>query len=346
MTPEDLIALNEQIAGMARAGLPLDQGLAAMAKEMGKGRLHKVTQALADDLRAGHPLQEALERQKNQVPPFYASLVAAGIRSGRIGEVLATLTVYAHTVANVRTTIREALFYPVTVMLVALVMFVGLGYFVLPQFEDIFKEFGMKLPAVSEILLTVLRHPMRCFVNPLLLILFVLVVTRWQLRRTELGRCLWARFVYAVPILGTLLRSARLAAFTDLLAILVDHTVPLPEAFVLAGAATSDPLMASTARDVERGLSLGMPLGATLRGRGLVPEWVAWMVGLGEKRGTLGQTLHQIADVYRRQVEMRAALLRNVLPPFLIIVTAGLFVGVFACAVMLPMIKLLEGLSM
>src|SRR5881392_1032355 len=104
MNPDDLIALNEEIAGMARAGLPLDQGLAAISREMGRGRLQQVTAALARDLRAGQTLPQALERQAGRVPPFYAGLVAAGVRTGRISEVLATLTVYARSLVNLRTT--------------------------------------------------------------------------------------------------------------------------------------------------------------------------------------------------------------------------------------------------
>src|SRR5438105_1265231 len=95
LSAEDLITLNEEIAGMARAGLPLDQGLTALAREMGRGRLRQVTQQLANDLRAGFTLPQALERQQGRVPPFYAALLSAGIRSGRIGAVLSTLTLYA-----------------------------------------------------------------------------------------------------------------------------------------------------------------------------------------------------------------------------------------------------------
>jgi type II secretory pathway component PulF len=164
-------------------------------------------------------------------------------------------------------------------------------------------------------------------------------------RFTEKGRILWARMVYAIPVVGTLIRSARMAAFTDLLAILVDHSMPLVDAFKLAGEASSDPLMAVDARAIQQELSQGKPLGEALRGRGMVPAWVSWMAGLGEQRGTLGATLHQVADLYRQQVEMRAALLRSVLPPFFIIGIAGLFVGFFVFTCMLPMIRLLEGLS-
>src|SRR5437867_12801061 len=123
MNPDDLIALNEEIAGMARAGLPLDQGLAAMAREMGAGKLKQVTAALAHDLRAGQTLPQALERPAGQIPPFYAGLVTAGVRTGHISEVLATLTTYARTLSNLRATLVDAFFYPIVVLLFAFGLF-------------------------------------------------------------------------------------------------------------------------------------------------------------------------------------------------------------------------------
>lgn len=345
MNADDLIALNEEIAGMARAGLPLDQGLTALAHEMGRGRLQRVTQALADDLRAGKTLPEALDRQAGQVPPFYAGLVTAGVRTGRIGEVLATLTAYARTVSNLRTIVVDALFYPLVVLFFATILFGVVGFFILPQMDNIFKDFGMTLPLATRLALTIGRQPLEYILLPIGSVVLAMILTRLFLGFTQNGRRLWARLVYTLPVFGTLIRSARLAAFTDLLAILVDHDVPLPEAFRLAGEASSDPVMASAARQVHDDLLQGQPLGEVLRGRGLVPEWVSWMTGLGERRGSLGPALHQIAEMYRRQVEMRAALLRSVLPPFLVIGIAGIFVGFFVVVLMLPMHKLLEGLS-
>jgi type II secretory pathway component PulF len=218
-------------------------------------------------------------------------------------------------------------------------------FFILPQFSQIFADFGMQLPVLTQIMFQFVRRPLELVAYPALMMLALAIAARFWVRRTESGRRRWARLVYAFPIAGTLIRSARLATFADLLAILVDHAIPLPEAFRLAGESCGEPLMASTARRIEAELSQGRPLGEVLRGRGLVPEWVAWMVGLGEQRGTLGETLHQIAATYRRQVEMRAALLRSVLPPFLIIITAGLFTAFFVIGVMLPVQKLLEGLA-
>jgi type II secretory pathway component PulF len=345
MNASDLVALNEEIAGMARAGLPLDQGLAALAQEMGRGRLQRVTAAIAEDLRAGRTLPEALQRQEGRVPPFYAGLVSAGVRTGRIGEVLATLTTYARSMAGLRAIVIDALFYPAVVVTFAAVLIGYLCYYLLPQFDRIFHDFHMHLPVMTELVYEVSRQPLLYIVAPILTVVVLLVLLRLGLRVTERGRRTWARLIYAIPVAGTLIRTARLAAFTDLLAILVDHELPLPEAFRLAGEASSDPIMAAAVGRVQHDLNQGVPLGAALRGAGLVPEWVAWMAGLGERRGALGPALHQVAAMYRRQAEVRAALLRSVLPPFLVLCTAGLFVSVFVLTMMLPMYALLEGLS-
>lgn len=345
MNADDIAALNEQIAGMAQAGLPLSQGLASVAREMNRGSLRRVTQALAEDLDRGSTLPEALARHESDVPRYYSHLVTAGIRTGRLAEVLATLSNYARSVSATKSIIIDALFYPAVVLLFAGALITALLVFVLPQFDQVFRDFQMRLPAMTEVALSIGRHPFLTIVLPIGLVVGGVLLTRFILQRTEPGRRLWARLLYSLPIIGTLFRAARMAAFADLLAVLVEFQLPLPEAFRLAGEASSDPLMAQEALSIEQHLSAGHPLGEVLRGRGLLPEWVAWMAQAGESRGALPATLQQIAALYRRQVEARAALLRTIFPAFIIIVTAGLLTGAFTMSVMLPLIKLIEGLS-
>jgi general secretion pathway protein F len=345
MTADELTALNEQIAALARAGLPLDQGLDSLAREMGRGRLRAATEAIAADLRAGHPLPEALARQEGRVPAYYANLVTAGIQTGRLPDVLATLTTYARSVATTRTIVSEALFYPAVVLVLGLALFTLLAVFILPQFDRIFQEFGLVLPYLTQVILLFGRHPLELIVAPAVVLILGPLMARVVLKRTPRGRRVWARAVYLVPMVGTLIRSARLAAFTDLLGMLVEYGVPLPLAVRLAGGASSDPGIVDRAAAVEARLAEGAPLADALKGRGLVPDWVAWLAAAGERRGGLGPALREVAAVYRRQVDARSAVLRSVLPPLVVIATAGALTMFFAVAVMLPMLKLLEGLS-
>ncbi len=254
------------------------------------------------------------------------------------------MTVYARSISDLRSIVIGALYYPAIVLVLAFALFGLLFTFLVPQFEKIFKDFKIQLPAVTEFLIGVSHHIWALLAIPLVFIVLVFFVGLY-LKHTDKGRRAWARFVYAMPIVGTLIRSSRLAAFTDLLGILVDHGLPLPEAFGLAGAACSDPIMSAAAKDVQADLSQGMPLGEIYRKRKLVPELIAWMTGMGEQRGSLGTTLHHVAELYKRQTEMRANLLRNVLPPLIIIFTAAIIVTLFVLGVFLPLLKLFDGLS-
>jgi type II secretory pathway component PulF len=330
---------------MAKAGLPLDQGLAALAREMGRGRLRQVTRQLADDLHRGSTLPEALERQRGRVPAYYAALLAAGVRSGRVGEVLGTLTLYARSLADFRSAVVTALVYPAVVFVLGILLLVFVGVTILPLFADIFDKTRMQLPWLTQAMLFVGAHAEAILLWPLVGLVAVLVTARWVLRSFAAGRVLWARFVYSLPLVGALIRSARLAAFTDLLGILVERSVPLPEALRLASAASSDPLLAEGGKQIEYDLSLGLPLGEALGQHGLVPELVIWMTRFAERQGTLGASLRHLAQMYRRQAELRAALLRTVLPPLLVILVAAVLVGLFVFGLLGPLYKLLGGIS-
>lgn len=344
MNADELIALNEEIAALARAGLPLDKGLAALARDLNHSTLRTVVQELANDLEQGKTLPEALDHLGNRVPPFYAALVSAGVRSGRIGDVLGTLTAYARSMSELGWSVLEAVLYPLTVFLFAVALMGTLLTWIIPQFESIYRDFGMRLPAITELAIWMGHYSTFIFIIPFALVLLLLIA--WLLMRaTPQGHRLWTQMVYSIPLIGSLVRSSRLAGFTELLGIMVEREIPLPEAFRLAGLASSDPLTSHSSQQIAQQISHGQPLGEALRGHGLVPEWVAWMTSMGEIRGNLGPMLRQIATMYRQQAQSRITMLRNILPPFLLMTTGAVFVIIFVFALMAPMIKLLEGLS-
>jgi type II secretory pathway component PulF len=346
MTPDELALLNEQITGMARAGLPLDQGLASLAKDMGRGRLRTVTRQLSDDLHSGLTLPEALAKREDQLPAYYAGLARAGIRTGRLPEVLHTLTAYARSIADTRSTVIEAFIYPTIVAVLGVALLAGLSFVGIPQFGELFSSFNLKVNPVTQAVLWVGQYPVRSVVLPIIGVAILFLFARWLILRFEAGREAWTEFIYSIPLVGTLLRSARLAAFVDLLACMVEYAVPLHEAFQLAGDATGDPLLRRQARSMRMQLEKGEPLGAALKNQGLLPEWVAWMAAAGERRGSLADTLREVAAVYRRHVNARAGVLKNVLPAILVIGVAVALGVIVVIGLIAPMIRLLEALSL
>jgi type II secretory pathway component PulF len=331
-----------------RDGLPpaeqaLEQGLAALALEMPPGRLQRVTARIAADLQAGKTLPEALASRAARVPLHYAALLGAGLRSGRLADVLMSMTAHARCVAELRATAIAALAYPALLLAVAFGIVAFGGSLLVPAFEKIFAGFRMKLPWLTETVVMLSRHRLYLFLPPLLLVGF-LVCSRSMLRLSARGRARWARWLYAIPIAGTLIRSTRLAAFADLLAILVEHGVELPEAIRLAGADCADPLLHESSPFIEQDLRRGLPPMTALVERPGMPEVMAWIAGLAAEQGNLPVALRQLAELYRRQVEVRAALLKTVLSPFIVIVAVGI-VAVCVLAAFMPLLALLAGLS-
>jgi general secretion pathway protein F len=345
LTAEELITLNEELAAMAKAGLPLDQGLALLAREMGYGRLQKVTAQLAADLQAGFTLPQAIERQQSSVPPYYAALLNAGVRSGKLGEVLGTVSLYARSVADFRNNVISAILYPAIVLVVGVGLMVFVSKVVLPTFAEMFQTMRMRLPLMTEIMLFIGEHSVTVLVLPLVGLFIGLLIARLALGRTPAGRMLWARFVYALPIIGTLIRSARLAAFSDLLGLLIDQSVPLPEAWRLAVESSSDPLLVEGGKLIDNELREGVTLSEALHRQRLVPELIVWMIGWGERQGTLGPSLHQVAQMYRRESEVRGLLMRTVLPPLLVLIVSGLMGAMYIFGVLQPVSELMRGLA-
>jgi type II secretory pathway component PulF len=304
-----------------------------------------VTEQLAADLRAGHTLPQSLQRQQGRVPPYYAALLNAGLRSGKLGDVLGTMTLYSRSLADLQSMIVSALLYPGIILMVGVTLLIFVSKVVMPTYLEIFEGFKMKMPLITEFLFFVGNHSGALLLMPMLGTILGLTAARFALRRSPRGRIMWARFVYALPVLGTLMRSARLAAFTDLLGILIEQSVPLPEALRLATEASSDPLVFQGGAQVESELREGATLSLALHRQRLVPQLVSWMIGFGEKQNTLGSSLRQVAQMYRRQVELRANLLRTLLPPIMVLLLAGTLGGFFIFGLMAPMFELLGGLS-
>ena len=345
LTPDQLIYLNEEIAGMARAGLPLEEGLASIAREMSRGNLKEATQLLAQDLKQGKSLPEAIAAQQGRVPKFYSSLMNAGIRGGNLPEVLALLTTYARSLSDLSSVVFTALLYPMMVILIAILLTVMIMIFVMPQFISIFSDFGMRLPFFTQLIVDVCRNPIPTLVIPLGVIGISAIGLRQVFNATEAGRCNWARLIYSLPVFGILIRSARLAAFADLLAILVENQMPLPEAFELAAQAGSDPILKAGGIQIAEKLRQGSSLAQALKESKILPEVVSWMAGMGELNGNLSQTLKQAAQMYSRQVAVRSQMVQSIFPPLLVVLCAGFITSIFVFAVFLPLINLLQGLS-
>lgn len=339
---DDLIALNDEIAALARAGLPLECGLLGFGAEV-PGRLGTLATTLGQRLQQGQSLPEALAAEGNALPPTYRAVVEAGLRSGRLPAALEDLAGYARGFAELRRVIAQALLYPLIVLLFAYGLFLAFLTLLLPRLLDAFATFRIPVPGLA--------HAMRrlgqtaLYWGPIVPLGLLALVGLW-VWTGRAGALRIGAGLRWVPGLGPLLADWRASNFAGWLALLLGHGVPLPEAAELAGEASGDPALKDAAGRLAQATRRGEPAGQALRAASdPLPPLLGWLVVAGQDQGTLAPTLRQAAELYRRRALRRAETLRTLLPTFLLLLIGGVAALAYTVLLFVPWTTLLQALT-
>jgi len=331
---DQLVALNDEIAALVRAGVPLERGLAAVAEEM-PGRLRDIGRQLAEQLAAGTPLPQAIAA-RHEFPPIYRAVIEAGLKSGRLPVALESLAYSARRMIELQRSVALALFYPLMILLLAYALFVGYLLVVWPAFAELIDE---SLPPLLDSSIDwVLSHI--ALWGPIIPVLLLLGAILWwyasrRPRDSANGRLGW------MPRIGSYRRNQRLAAFAEMLALLVEQQVALPEAVRLAADASGD-------ANLERGsrqLAASIEAGAAPANLEAFPPLLGWLISSAAQGGRLPIVLRQAAEIYRRRALRQADWIRLYLPTILLVTIGGLAVLLYSLALFLPWAWILRDLA-
>jgi general secretion pathway protein F len=345
ITIDQLLALNDEIAALVRAGVPLERGLVVAAREL-HGRLGRITSALGSRLSRGESLVQALEGEKQSIPPLYRAVVEAGARSGRLPVALEGLARYVRGFSEARSAIGLALWYPLLVLCLAYTLFIGLVTLVVPRFITAFDALGLQTPGPLSYLHWVGQTVDYWWLGgPILLVLVGLVwVGSGRAARFGSRGLGWLRMF---PWMGSLLADYETANFAELLALLLEHHVTYPDALMLAAESTGDARLVAGMRQLAaaltRGESAKLALASVDR-RALLPM-LRWVLASGQEQGSLVAGLHNLTDVYRKRARYKAEQLYVFLPLVLLITIGAGAVLLYGLALFLPVIDLLQQLT-
>jgi len=344
---DDLAALNEEIASLVRVGVPLELGLSQLGHDVRRS-LRGLTERLAQRMRGGASLDDAIAAEGDSLPRIYRAVVRTGLRAGRLPEALEALTGFALTVEDLRKRITLAMLYPSIVLLVAYGLFVGFLITILPGLVRIFALFDLPLLSGIELLYRV--RPSVAWWGPVLPILFVMVWAWWaatgdsalsvDANRPGYGRR--RRWVGWLPGVKNFDR----ANFAELAALLIEHGAPLPEAFELSGEAVGDQDLSAEvlrlAQEVQTGRSLAESVDAAVS----LPPFMRWMMANGERQSALAPALRQVTDVYRRRAQHQAEWFKLMLPVALILIVGGGATLMWGLTLFVPLTELYRSLGL
>ena len=343
LTADDLIFFNDQLASLAQAGIALDEGLAQLARDLESSTLKRWIGGLVEDLRRGIPLEQAIAARQQGLPILYSRVIRAGVESGDLPATLLNLNQHLRLAGEARQVFWELASYPLLVAALAITIVSVFFILLVPQFADIFRDFGSQLPVLTVLLINIAEnYPSILIVAGVVLVLIVLL---WRsLRFSSGGRVVRERILLRLPLVGNLTRCSLIARFMRMISNAVGTGLPLPEALRLsAGATGSDLLMRDADRvaaEVERGESVFV---ATQSAR-LIPPLFGFAVQVATGREALPAAVAQMARAYDNRATHALAMIRVVLFPVLIVC---LGIVLFFCIVgmFLPLVTLINCVS-
>ena len=339
LSDAELALLAGQTADLARAGLPLDGGLRALADELPRGRLSRTLRNLAGRLAAGSTLDAAIAAQGSRLPAHVRELLLGAVRCGHVPEVLQELAELQRGKVELRRRVWLSLAYPTVLVVMMCAVFLFMQGFVAPQFKALFKGFGADLPVLTKAFLWLTGPRAWAAVGVVLLpALFIALAC-------AAPRVAWMqRVLYAVPLLGRLLRWSRLARFARLMAVLLDQRLPLTDALRLTAAGLENADLVAACRRAAADVDGGMPLSESLSRGGQFPASLIPLIEWGQRTNLLPEAFHSATEMFAARTRNQGELLETVLLPIAFLAVAG-FVGFFVLALFLPMVSLIQCLS-
>jgi type II secretory pathway component PulF len=358
----DFLAFNQQLAQLATAGLPVEQGLKLIAQDLCGGRLAAVVTSVANELERGTSLGDALAQHRKQFPPLYSQLVEAGVRSNSLGGLLLNLSVHLQMVRRLRATLWRIVAYPLMVLVGLVIVLLFLSRAVFPQFQQMFATFRPQtqfdvrtlwghyheppdsplptLPLITQVLFAVGAVLPYAVIAIIAVVALLPALWRW-IQHSGSGQ--FDRLTYRLPLIGPILRMSLLARWCDIARLGISAGLDLPATIRLAGDAIAAPALMQDGISLIHDLESGRPI--TLNDRlAILPRVVPASIEMASRTGSLRDVLGSLSDVYRRQAETLLDNLPAILSPALLVVLA-ISIGFVIAGLLLPVLNYIHYVS-
>jgi len=337
--PKDIMLFSRQLATMLNAGIAVVQALDMVANSSKKPRLKELILTIKTNVEGGSSLAEALAKHHLYFNDLYCNLVNAGEEAGVLEDMLDKVAIYLEKAEALKAKVKKALTYPAIVLFFAFVVTAILLIFVIPTFEDLFKNFGADLPGLTKMVIYI-SQIFQSYWYLIIGIPTLAVVGILEFRkRSRPFYQLIDRWLLQVPVIGGILATSANARFARTLATMFEGGVPLVDAMTSVAGATGNYVYEKAVIEMRESVSIGQQLNFAMRQSQLFPDMVIQMVAIGEESGSLGAMLSKVAEFYEAEVDDKVDTMTTFLEPalmgFLAIVVGGLVLAMY-----LPIFKM------
>jgi type IV pilus assembly protein PilC len=339
VNPGDIAIFSRQLATMLGAGIPMVQAFEIVGAGHEKPAMQKLILDVKAEIEGGTSLHEALAKHPLYFDDLYVNLVEAGEQAGALESLLDKVATYKEKTEALKKKVKKALFYPASVLAVAVIVTVILLVFVIPQFEALYKGFGANLPAFTQFVI----HVSDIVQHDGLFMAMVAGGGAWAFfyfkKRSKVMREFLDRLVLKLPVIGPILNKAAIARYARTLSTMFAAGVPLVEALDSVAGATGNIVYENAVLKMRDEVSTGQRLQRAMENTGLFPNMVNQMIAVGEESGSLDTMSGKVATFYEAEVDNAVDAMSSLLEP-LIMVVLGVLVGGLVIAMYLPIFKL------
>ena len=339
VSDKDITLFTRQLATMMKSGVPLLQSFDIVGKGHSNPAVARLLMAIKNDVETGSSLKQSFEKYPLYFDALFCNLVGAGEQAGILDSLLDRLASYKEKILAIKSKIKSALFYPMSIIVVAFVITAIIMIFVIPAFKQVFSSFGADLPAMTLVVMAISDY----FVKYWWAIFGGVGFGGWFFfytwKRSEKMQIIMDRLTLRIPVFGDLIRKSSVARWTRTLSTMFAAGVPLVEALEsVAGAAGNYEYFVAT-KKIQGEVATGSSLTSAMQNTGVFPGMVIQMTSIGEESGSLDAMLSKVADFFEAEVDDAVEALSSLMEP-MIMVVLGTLIGGMVIAMYLPIFKL------
>ncbi len=339
ITPNDIAIFSRQLATMLAAGIPLVQSFDIIGKGHDNPSMQILLLAIKANIENGDSLAEALKKNPLYFDELFCNLVYAGEHAGILDTLLDKIATYKEKTESMKKKIKKALTYPIAVIVVAFIVTTILLLFVVPVFEDMFKNFGADLPAFTRMVVTMSQWLKEWWWIVLGVIITSIYTFGYFKKRSTTFNHFLDAMLLKMPVVGIILRKSAIARFSRTLSTMSAAGVPLVDALQSVAGACGNIKYAEAVLKMREEVATGQRLQLAMMQTNLFPHMVQQMVAIGEESGSMDAMLAKIADFYEEEVDNLVDNLSSLMEP-IIMVILGVLIGGLIVAMYLPIFKM------
>jgi len=339
VTDKDVTLFTRQLATMMKAGVPLLQSFDIVGKGHSNPAVAKLLSDIKADVETGSSLSQAFRKYPLYFDALFCNLIGAGEQAGILDSLLDRLATYKEKILAIKRKIKSALFYPISIIVVAFVITAVIMIFVIPAFKELFSNFGADLPLPTLIVMAISDFFVAYWWAIFISIGGGIWFFFYTWKRSEKMQSTMDRLLLKIPIFGHLVRIATIARFARTLSTMFAAGVPLVEALDSVAGASGNRVYYDATKRIQSEISTGTSLTVAMQNSEVFPNMVLQMVAIGEESGALDSMLSKVADFFEAEVDDAVEALSSLMEP-IIMVVLGVLIGGLVIAMYLPIFKM------